>query len=377
MKVGIMSMQRIVNFGSFMQALALKQIIEGLGHEVVFVDYHVGPCIDTEKSIKNRIINLYGAIKANIGNSELIRQYKLNHDCYDERFLNFYDCYKLLGINYKNRYNEKVDVLIIGSDEVFNCFQKNPRVGFSKELFGKNNNSRKLISYAASFGSTTYSMIVENKKNVELERLLNRFDGLSVRDDNSISIIDSICSTIPLRHLDPVIVGNVEKLQWKDVSVHSKYVLVYGYKNRFSSEEGNAICEFAKRRNCVVLSVGEEQSFGKNIVCRPDEILSYFSKANYIVTDTFHGTIFSVIYKKPMAVFCRDNKKYNSTNLEKMKSLLHDLHLEQLVVKNVEDIENILSQNIDYSTVDDVRDIERKRTEEYFRKYLVSDDESI
>ena len=68
MKVGIMSMQRIVNYGSFMQAFSLKRIIEGLGHEVVFVDYHVGPCIDTEKSLKKKLPNWVIAIKSNILN---------------------------------------------------------------------------------------------------------------------------------------------------------------------------------------------------------------------------------------------------------------------------------------------------------------------
>ena len=78
-----------------------------------------------------------------------------------------YDSFNLFIENYQSKYlpllgiselrNEKpsVDALVIGSDEVFNCLQTNPKVGYSKELFGYHANTDKIISYAASFGNTT------------------------------------------------------------------------------------------------------------------------------------------------------------------------------------------------------------------------------
>lgn len=61
----------------------------------------------------------------------------------------------MLGVTEEMNYNPELDCLVIGSDEVFNCIQKNSNVGYSPELFGKDNRAKKLITYAASFGNTT------------------------------------------------------------------------------------------------------------------------------------------------------------------------------------------------------------------------------
>lgn len=80
----------------------------------------------------------------------------------------------MLGIDKKKRYRSKVDVLIIGSDEVFNCIQNNRDVGYSMELFGKSNRAKRLISYAASFGNATYDKLQQYGVCDELSYLLKR-----------------------------------------------------------------------------------------------------------------------------------------------------------------------------------------------------------
>ena len=165
MKVGIISMQRVCNKGSFLQAYGLKKMIESLGHQVEFVDYEIGKPLfenfaDKKKyyvlMVRNAFINLF-----------------VNH-----RFLQFVlpDSYrqvvkerkdykklldKYLGVTDEKKYRTSVEALVIGSDEVFNCTQINPEVGYSPELFGVNNRARKLLSYAASFGNTTYQKILD------------------------------------------------------------------------------------------------------------------------------------------------------------------------------------------------------------------------
>lgn len=70
----------------------------------------------------------------------------------------------LLGITDEMNYNPTLDCLVIGSDEVFNCIQKNSNVGYSPELFGKDNRAKKLLTYAASFGNTTLEKLKKYKK---------------------------------------------------------------------------------------------------------------------------------------------------------------------------------------------------------------------
>lgn len=103
----------------------------------------------------------------------------------------------MLGVAGKMNYTPQLDYLVIGSDEVFNCVQKNRNVGYSPELFGEGNNAKRLISYAASFGNTTLEKLDKYKKKDEIASLLKKFDAISVRDSNSGKIVESLTGRFP------------------------------------------------------------------------------------------------------------------------------------------------------------------------------------
>ena len=149
-KAGIMSMQRICNYGSFLQAYGLKKILEELGCKVEFVDYHVGDCLlrSDGSGIKRKLTKAVEVFKchAPLRDKFSFIKYKNN---YAKKH------YPILGINQEMNYLPELDLLVIGSDEVFNCIQNNANVGYSPELFGADNRAKRLISYAASCGNTT------------------------------------------------------------------------------------------------------------------------------------------------------------------------------------------------------------------------------
>ena len=363
MKIGIMSMQRVLNYGSYMQALSLKRIIEEIGYHVEFVDYRPSANIEN-RGLKQRLVfSLKRVIKDNCLYNKLRPMKK------DERAEKFASCYQLLGISEKKQYSRRVDLLIIGSDEVFNCLQVHPQVGYCLELFGKNQKARHIISYAASFGSTTLEKLEYYGVTEEVRKYLKKFNAISIRDKNSRLIINSLCGINAEEHLDPVLVGDLERQPWKEIQM-SNYVLVYGYKGRFTKEEGIAIQKYAHDRNLITISLGEEQEFcDEIIICSPDEVLSYFKNAECVVTDTFHGTIFSVINHKDVAVFCRSVDARKSTNEEKLLDLMSKLKLEDRVVKQVSEVGNILDTPIDFSYIDKFRERERKRTIRYLKMH--------
>ena len=214
------------------------------------------------------------------------------------------ECLPMLGVDASGRnIGERVDTLIVGSDEVFNCFQAGPNVGFCRQLLGAGNHCGRLISYAASFGSVTCEQIRELGARDELRSLLSGFDALSVRDANSESVLDFLGLALHDRHLDPALVSGIEGFSWREPGVAGGYALVYGYGRRFTAEEGRTIRSVAERRGLRVISVYGDQLFcDENVVCRPDEILGYFKRADIVFTDTFHGTIFSAITHRPMVV---------------------------------------------------------------------------
>lgn len=374
MKVGIMTMHRILNYGSYMQALSLKRMVESLGHEVVFVDYRPGKSIydltQPPNKIKDKIKKSILWKKAIEFYQKYILHIKLISDEELLKMKSFEDSYKVLGVAKKPQYNTKVDVLIIGSDEVFNCLQDNEIVGYSMELFGKNHKAKKLVSYAASFGYTTYQSLTNFGKEEEIGEFLKKFDALSVRDNNSCTLVTKLTGKTPQLHLDPVLVGYAEKLEWLDVDM-AGHIVVYGYANRFSEEEGKQIQEFARKKGLKTVALCEPQSFcDESIRCRPDEILSYFKNAAYVITDTFHGSIFSVINHIPFVAFCRETAQKNVTNREKLVDLLERLGLTDRLYNSETNLEEILEKPIDFEKTDELREIQRARSLEYLKSII-------
>lgn len=367
-RVGILSMQRIKNYGSFLQAYGLKKIIEELGHEVEFVDYHI-----EEPVIKNRNYNkndkVLKVLKTLEGDAPFIQ--KIQYIIHKKNFGKKY--YNILGLSDEPNYSPQLNTLVIGSDEVFNCIQSNKNVGYSLELFGRNNNAKKVITYAASFGNTTVKKLEENNKKEEIAGLLNKINAISVRDENSGKIIKELTNRDVYYHLDPVLAYEyIEKCkQIPDIKVKEKYIIVYAYSNRISKEESKYIKNYAKRNKLKVYAIGGAQKCAdKFIDCSPFEVISYFKNAELIITDTFHGSIFSIITHKNFVTLVRKSVGNLYGNEEKLTDLLRKLGLEDRITYNIENIDNILSSNLDYKRIDAIITEQRELSKKYLKENL-------
>lgn len=375
MKVGIISMQRVVNYGSFLQAYSLKNIIEKLGNEVEFIDYKVEPPI-VEKYISNEYSNcketaaktslLKKAARflwenKNAKSRKLRRYYRAKMYLtkrYNEEFL------PMLGVTKQYRYNLCEDAIVIGSDEVFNCLQANKDVGYSKELFGYDANSKILISYAASFGTTTYEGLEKYGIAGEVADMLSEFDYISVRDKNSLSVVEKLIGDTPDYHVDPVLINDYDGLIPQSVALKN-YMIVYAYGSRISDEEAMYINRFAGENNLKVITLGETNRFEwDHLIVNPFEVLAYFKNASYVVTDTFHGTVFSIKYSKQFATIIRDS------NRQKLSDLLERFNLTNRQVSDIACLELVLKSKTDFDSVQKQIIKEKKNSIEYLKKYL-------
>lgn len=375
MKVGIISMQRVVNYGSFLQAYSLKNIIEKLGNEVEFIDYKVEPPI-VEEYINNEYSNcketaaktslLKKAARflwenKNAKSRKLRRYYRAKMYLtkrYNEEFL------PMLGVTKQYRYNLCEDAIVIGSDEVFNCLQANKNVGYSKELFGYDANSKILISYAASFGTTTYEGLEKYGIAGEVADMLSEFDYISVRDKNSLSIVEKLIGGTPDYHVDPVLINDYDGLIPQSVALKN-YMIVYAYGSRISDEEAMYINRFAGENNLKVITLGETNRFEwDHLIVNPFEVLAYFKNASYVVTDTFHGTVFSIKYSKQFATIIRDS------NRQKLSDLLERFNLTNRQVNDITCLESVLKSKTDFDSVQKQIIKEKKNSIEYLKKYL-------
>lgn len=370
-KIGIMSMQRIANYGSFLQAYALKQLIEEQGHSVEFVDYHIGnPIIKDNADNRNKFIRKFSK-----GIETL--KYKAPF-CHKVSFIRYKQTFEkkympLLGITENFNYTPKLDCLVIGSDEVFNCIQKNTNVGYSLELFGKDNKAKKLITYAASFGNTTLEKLKKYNKTDEIRELLKNFDIISVRDENSGEIIKELVGKEPAYNLDPVL--TYDYLNCCDripkIETTERYMILYAYSGRITDFEAEWIKKYARKKGLKVYAIGGIQSCAdKFISCSPFEVLAYFKNAEEVVTDTFHGSIFSVITHRLFTTLIRKSIGDSYGNEEKLSDLLVRLGLQKRMAMNIEDVEKINSYSIDYEKIDQLLTRQRDDAKKYLAENL-------
>lgn len=362
-KIGIMSMQRIQNYGSFLQAYGLKKTIESLGYSVCFVDYkYENPVIDNKND--GSLKRLIRKIKRNVNFFVFFRNRQFN-----KKWNNIFkeSCKKYLNIgNYYYAYN-KIDELVIGSDEVFNCLQGFP-VGYSRELFGKNYESIPVISYAACFGNASLDRIKEYKIDNEIGEMLSKFKAISVRDSNSFNIVYELTKNKPFINLDPVLITDFSKETIDNVKIKD-YILLYAYSGRLTKGECKYIKNFAKKNKKKIVSIGTFQKIADyNFAIDPFEIFAYFKHADFVITDTFHGTIFSIKTHTNFATIIRNGKIGNSNKLE---DLLDRIGKKENIIKNIQDINNIYKNNTDFTSIDKILKRETKKSVEYLKNNLI------
>ena len=339
-EIAILSMQRIANYGSWLQAYALKSILQSLGHRVQFADYHTaggGTSVRGKLHKASEILGLDAPLSHRIGYIRFKQQFASRY-------------HAGLGLSPQPDYAPRTDVLVIGSDEVFNCTQANPDAGYSPELFGAGNRADKVITYAASFGNTTPEKLEKTGKTEEVARLLGQIPAISVRDKTSGDMIRFLTGrTVPV-HLDPTLIWDFSCSPSLFRARHPQdYLLVYAYAGRISRAESLSIQHYARQNNLQIWSAGGILSCADRFInCPPLELLSYFADAQAVVTDTFHGTILSVITRRPFAALVRSSRDGSYGNEEKLSDLLSRLALTGRQAKSADEIPDILNCPIDY-----------------------------
>lgn len=359
MKIGILSMQEVTNYGSFLQAYGLKKIIESLGHEVEFINIVPGKQLSQYKLSKfHKIRILLRRLKVKNPIKQLLYTLKL-HQRFDKEFK------PELGVP-KGCKSSFYDVVVIGSDEVFNVAQST-WFGFSPQLFGQGLKTNKVISYAGSFGATTLDKLKELGIAQQVGKLMQNMASISIRDLNSFNVVKSLVGKEPNLNVDPVIAYDfVSEIRQPNIS--TPYLFIYTYPGRIrDNKEIAAIVNFAKKNNLMIIANANYFDWVDKIVTpHPFEVLGFFKNANYIITDTFHGAVMSLKYNKSFAVIVRD------MNSNKLSFLMDQFGLKRLIAQNPNEIDRILSTDIDYSRINAKIIQERRKTYEYLRKNTYS-----
>ena len=371
MRVCILSMQNVQNHGSLLQSYSLKKTLEFLGHDISF--------IDIEPNEKDNLLAMgnvedYSFESGNRGILEKIKRfdkYAINRlrirklaDKQNVIFNDFRENVLKVG---KGSNGEKFDFCVIGSDEVFNCNVASPW-GFTSQLFGNVRQAENIITYAASCGSTIYENLTDGVKKRIKDSFLS-ISAFSVRDKNTSDFVHKLTGNEPIINLDPVMIENFkEEMENEELpkGLPKRYCIVYSYYNRINNkEEIKYIKEFCKKKNMDIVSIGAPQMWIHNhLVLNPFQMLRVFQNADFIITDTFHGTIFSVKYAKGFAVLVRKSNK------NKLLDLIERLEIKQHMVNSLSELESAFQCEKNWSAIDEIAIFERARTISYLKENL-------
>lgn len=350
MKIGIITHHYIKNFGAFWQSYALQQALRKLlsNDDIYIINY---------KNKKHYIANIRPFFIRKMYKCSLNQNICAYFDGI-RQFIGFIKCLKMLRLskNMKNASDinkECFDVIIIGSDEVWNT----DAVGVDKVKFGIGLDAKRIISYAASTGS-----VDDNYKVPDFVKTgLQRFSAISVRDTSSQKLVKKHLRYKPCIVLDPTFLHQIPYIplgNYKSITTRN-YILVYHCN--LTNEYIMNIKKFAKDNNLVIVGAGHfGEWFDYNLIdINPLEWNYLFKKAKYILTGTFHGTAFSLIHNK---LFCVYPTSIN--RIKKVRSLLEELNLMERVLNNESNIIEILNSPIDYNLVnlklDEMKEISLK-----------------
>lgn len=335
LKIAIITFHRAINYGAVLQTYALARYLKEIGYDVQVLDYR-SSAIEDSYRIK----------------------YKFNMCCLKQILLSpfserkkkeFYNFIKkniphtqpLYTQNDLRKEAKKYDYIITGSDQVWNSQWTK---GDEAYLLNFCEDKQK-ISYAASIGKSD----ILNEEKQRLERCLKNFQWISVREQTGKDLLESFLEKKILVNCDPVALLNKEI--WEEIATLPKekdYILVYMLVKSDSLME--AAIKYGEKKGKQVILINDNIR-RKYLVkykryISPEQFIGLFCNADCIFTNSFHGTMFSIIFEKEFYV---ELQKYKGAPNSRIVDLLKRVGIEECILKELNFKEQ--KQKIDYLLV--------------------------
>lgn len=350
MKIGILTLPIAENYGGILQAIALYRYLHNQGHDVVLIYKEFKQPL-LKKLIKNLLIKIpfhdFKGIKTT-NNQKALRERKLFHRPFIEK-----EIFKISESLYTKQElenfakKENFDAVIVGSDQVWRITKKIDKCYKNYFLDFLDGSKIKKIAYAASFGKDYW----EGKNDIkDISKLLEDFTAVSTREKSGVDICKkNFAFNNAIHVLDPTMLMSKEFYKNEIVSKYDTRRVPKNGLLTYILDEGDGkkeIINFVKK-NLNIEKVHHLKGFnGSKIVYSVPEWLDSFANADFIVTDSFHGMVFSIVFEKNFIVI--GNK---SRGLERFLSLLSLLQLENRLINDTKEIEKFNFELIDYNKV--------------------------
>lgn len=304
---------RSTSYGACLQALATQKILQELGHDVTVIDY----INSYEQRIKKVFFSEDGTVKSAIKNGIKSLVFKRNY-WLNKAFSDFYRHYKLTERQYhklEEMSDLTFDALVVGSDQVWN-----PQISgkLDHAFLLKFGNANKRFSIASSFGS--YELNKEERN--EFKELAQKFTGISVRENFASNQLHSMGVKNVKVLCDPTMM--ISGSSWRNFSIRSneeKYILTYFVSGSFCNF-ANEISRINKEYKLPIYNIQSSnykwRGVDRTIVgAKPEEFLGLLDGAELVITDSFHGTVFSLLFHRPFVVI---NNRSNPIRINELLS---------------------------------------------------------
>lgn len=369
MKVSVITRHSVPNYGSILQTYATQKTIENFGCEAEIINYTryeeryanlAKTLIKGKKWDRNSFLRLIYKLIQTPNYSKMYKKFAKNR----KNFLKETE-FEYGNIEELKKKLPKADVYCSGSDQIWG------KIGteeYDRAYFLNFVENKKCISYASSFGKTELS----NNLKKDLKSLLNKYTKILVREDTAKEIINQYGFQNVEQVLDPTFL--LDKEEWIELSKKAKikkqkYILIYQLHD--NKEFDKYAKKLSKKLNMKLLRISP--SFyhilrsGK-LIYLPNqyEFLAYFNNAEYILTDSFHATAFSIIFNKKFKNILPGNTSTRITSLLKL------MNLESRILDDFNDFESI-KEEIDYDIPNRIIKVERKKSLKLFKEAILDD----
>lgn len=386
-KVGIVSCYFQENYGSMLQAYATQKILDDLGYdnETIAIDglnreikkakirYFTKAALSSD-ILRYKFGKAWNKVKLRMGKSDYVNQSRLRHKSFQQfknqwfRLSQPYPSKQALSDACEQRYS----AVLVGSDQLW--LPANIAADYYTLNFVPDNVNK--IAYSTSFGQSTLPKDISKKAAVFLKRI----NHLSVREETGQVLAEQISGRkIPVV-CDPTLLFTAEQwlqLQKKEPFASKGYIFCYFLGN--NPEQREFAVRLKEATGCRIIALPHlveyvqcDKNYADETLYAVDaaDFLNLIRHADYICTDSFHCSVFSILYQKTFFAFRRYTKKTKFSTNSRLDTLFHLTGIHNRIFSGNEDIQTCLEQKIDYTHTEEKLAELRQRSIQYLKDSL-------
>lgn len=392
LKIGILTQPLLHNYGGLLQAYALSRKLIELGHDPIIIDRRKGSYNSRKELVSYYTQRIFQSLsrrlkKANhpahtgiisLTPAETSFIYKNTHAFRKKYFPNItQEIWNDWGMQKLNK--QGFNAYIVGSDQCWRP-EYSPHITNYFLDFAKNQKNIKRIAYAASFGTAQWEF--SDTETAICKELIQKFDAVSVREDSAITLCRQYFHKEAVHVLDPTMLWDTDfynaLINENITEPNNGELKVYILD---PSENISRLVDYvAHSLGLHAFEVMPSKRVQKNIAIDSQNLSAYqlpsplqwlrgFKEAQFVIADSFHGTVFSILYNIPFLAVCNEKR-----GEARFTSLLKMFHLEDRLIKefNLSDIDRIIHSPIDWAPINAQLKKEREFSLYFLQKHLSS-----